>query len=142
MKNLLFANVLPMHLSRIPVAVFGRKLKKIRHCKSSNSIIVDGCTNKVAIAQLFASKYRSLYNSVSFDKDEMQHIISDLDEKIRNEQLSFLYYRFTDLDVSFAITKLNAHKNDGNNRPNGLSTDHLIHAGTDSSQHIAFCSPV
>ena len=60
-----------------------------------------------------ASKYRSLYNSVSFDKDEMQHIISDLNEKIRNEQLSFLYYRFTDLDVTFAITKLNAHKNDG-----------------------------
>jgi len=39
-------------------------------------IIVDGCTNKSAIAQLFASKYRSLYNSVSFEKDEMQYIRS------------------------------------------------------------------
>ena len=38
--------------------------------------------------------------------------------------------------MRFAITKLNAHKNEGSMM--GLSTDHLIHAGTDLSQHIAF----
>ena len=40
---------------------------------------------------------------------------------------------FSNLDIRFAITKLSAHKNEGSNK--GLSTDHLIHAGTDLSQH-------
>jgi len=50
-----------------------------------------------------------------------------------------LYYCnccFTDFDVSIAITKLNAHNNDGSNA--GLSTDYLIHAGPDLSRHISF----
>ena len=119
-----------------PSRSFWAELKKIRHCKSSNSIIVDGCTDEASIAMLFASKYRSLYNSVSFDKNEMQQIINELDTRIKNERLSFSNYCFTNRDVSFAITKLNAHKNEGSN--NGLSTDHIIHAGTDLSQHIAF----
>ena len=52
------------------------------------------------------------------------------------ELLSSSNYCFSNLDIRFAITKLNAHKNEGSN--NGLSTDHLTHAGTDLSQHIAF----
>ena len=60
---------------------------KIRLCNRGNSIIVDGCTNEFAsIAKLFASKYRSLYNSVSFDKGEMQHILNELDDKMCNYQ--------------------------------------------------------
>ena len=58
------------------------EVEKIRHCNTGNSIIVDDCTNESAIAQLFASKYPNLYNSVSFDKDEMQHILNELDGKI------------------------------------------------------------
>ena len=71
-------------------------MKKIRHCKSSNSIIVDGCTDEASIAQLFASKYRSLYNSVSFDKHEMQQIINELDTRIKKRTFEFfelLFYK-------------------------------------------------
>jgi len=49
---------------------------------TGNSIIVDGCTNEFAIAQLFTAKYRSLYNCVSFDKDAMQHILNELHGKV------------------------------------------------------------
>ena len=35
-----------------PSRSFWAEVKQIRHYKSSNSIIVDGCTNEAAIAQL------------------------------------------------------------------------------------------
>ena len=63
---------------------FWAKVEKIRHCSTGNSIIV---ANESAIAQLFASKYRNLYNSVSSDKDEMQHILNELDDKMCNDKL-------------------------------------------------------
>jgi len=110
--------------------------EKSRHDNTGNSIIVDGCTNESAIAQLFASKYRSLYYCVSFDKDEMQHFLNELDGKVCDDKLYYANCCFTDLCVSITITKLNAHKNDDKNA--GLSTDHLIHAGTDLSRHISF----
>ena len=113
-----------------PNPSFSAEAGKIRHCNTGNSIIVDGCKNESAIAQLFASKYRSLYNSLSFDEDERQHILNELYDKMCNDQLYYSNYRFIDLDISIAITNLNVHKNDGNN--NGMSTDHLIHAASDS----------
>jgi len=79
--------------------------KQIRHGNTGNSIIVDGCANKSAIAQLFASKYRCLYNSVSFDKDGMQHILNELDGKVCDDKLYYSNCCFTDLDVSIAITR-------------------------------------
>jgi len=57
-----------------------------------------------------ASKYHSLYNSVSFDKDEMQYILNELDGKVCDDKLFYSNSCFTDLDVSIAITKLNSHK--------------------------------
>jgi len=58
------------------------------------------------LLELFASTYRSLYNSVSFDKDEMQHILNELDAKVYDDKLYYSNCCFTDLDVSIAITKL------------------------------------
>jgi len=109
---------------RVQCRSFWAEVNTIRHGNTGNSIIVDGCTNESAIAQLFASTYRSLYNSVSFDKDEMQYILNELDGMVRDDKFYCSNCCFTDLDVSIAITKLNSHKNDGSNA--GLSTDHLI----------------
>jgi len=70
-----------------PSRCFWAEVKEIRHGNTGNSVIVDGCTNESSITQLFASKYRSLYNSVSFDKDEMQHILNERDGKMCNDKL-------------------------------------------------------
>jgi len=43
-----------------PSRSFWAELKAIRHGNTGNIIIVDGCTNESDIAQVFASKYRSL----------------------------------------------------------------------------------
>jgi len=53
----------------------------------------------------------------------MQHILNELDGKVCDDKLYYLICCFNDLDVSIAITKLNAHKNVGNN--GGLFTDIL-----------------
>ena len=95
-----------MHVWTAPIAASGRKLKKyVSVIQETVLLLMVARMNLLYTAQIFASKYRNLYNSVSFDKDEMQHILNELDDK--------MYYsncRFTDLDVSIAITKLNAHK--------------------------------
>jgi hypothetical protein len=121
-----------------PSSSFWAEIKKIRHFKAGSSTIVDGCTNEISIAQLFACKYRSLYNSVSYDKDEMQQILAELDSQICDRKSGMSYFCFTNHDVSVAINRLNAHKNDGSTWPSGLSSDHLIHSGPDLAQHIAF----
>jgi len=89
---------------------FWAAVKNNRRCNTGNSIIVDGCTKESAIAQLFAAKYRSLYNSVSFDKYEMQYILNELNDKVCDDKLYYSNCCFTDLDVSIVITKLNTHK--------------------------------
>jgi len=54
---------------------------------------VDGQTDVSAIAKLFATKYRELYTSVPYDKDDMQRIVVDVIDLIGhasgNENISF-----------------------------------------------------
>jgi len=57
--------------------------------------------NESAFAQLFVSKYRSLYDSVSFDKDDLQYILNELDGKVCDDKLYYSNCFFTDLDVRF-----------------------------------------
>jgi len=39
---------------------------------------VDGQTDVGAIAKLFATKYRELYTSMAYNKDDMQHMVVDV----------------------------------------------------------------
>ena len=64
---------------------FWSEIKRIRSHKSSNSRIVDGQTDVSAIARLFAAKYRELYTSVPFNKDDMQCIVDDVNDSIKGE---------------------------------------------------------
>jgi hypothetical protein len=50
---------------------FRFEIKRIRRNKGEISNSVDGLTDVTDIAQLFAAKYRDLYNSVPYDKHEM-----------------------------------------------------------------------
>lgn len=120
-----------------PSRNFWTEVKKIRINKGCSTKIVDGCTDETSIAQLFALKYRSLYTSVPFDTADMQDILAELDAALFNGGgLNKPDQFFTSSDITLAIKKLNLHKNDGNS--NGLSTDHLLHAGPDLSCHLAF----
>jgi len=113
---------------------FWSEIKKIRGNKSGCSRIVDGCTEEVGIAELFAAKYKNLYTSVAYDNDELNDIRAEIETDI-SQCASATDFIITTDDVRQALTRLKAHKNDGNFC---LSSDHFVNAGPDLSVHIAF----
>ena len=113
---------------------FWSEIKRIRSNKASTSRIVDGQTDVSNIARLFADKYRELYTSLPFDKDEMQCIVDDVNNAAANDSLSADCI-FNIHDVKSAVARLKPHKSDGGS---GLSTDHFVQAGDDCIVHIAF----
>ena len=112
---------------------FWSEIKRIRSHKSSTSSIVDGQTDVTSIATLFAVKYRDLYSSVSYNKNEMQCIIDDVNNMLKDDSLSTDYI-INIHDVKSATARLKPHKNEGGS---SLSTDHFINAGDDCLTHIA-----
>ena len=48
---------------------------------------MDGQTDVGAIARLFATKYRELYTSVPYDKDDMQRIVDDVNDSIKGDSM-------------------------------------------------------
>ena len=61
---------------------FWSEIKRIRSNKAGTSRIVDGQTESVSIAKLFANQYRELYTSVPYDRDEMLRIQNEVGELI------------------------------------------------------------
>ena len=61
---------------------FWSEVKRIRSNKAGTSRIVDGKSESISIAKLFASQYRELYTSVPYNKDEMLGIQKDVEEII------------------------------------------------------------
>ena len=49
----------------------GPRLKRNRGCKATVIASVDGEVDDGCIADLFANKYKTLYNSVSYDPTEL-----------------------------------------------------------------------
>jgi len=46
---------------------------------------VDGQTDVGAIAKLFATKYRELYTSVPYDKNDMQRIVVNVNDLLKGD---------------------------------------------------------
>jgi hypothetical protein len=122
-------------LARDPSRDFWTEIKRIRGNKAGLSRIVDGCIDEASISKLFADKYKCLYASVPYDTVEMQNIQDIVDSQLAASDFFDDSYIINYQDVSDAIFKLNAHKNDGNL---GISTDHFLHGGSDLHMHIAF----
>ena len=104
-------------------------------CPSS----VDGKTGDANIATVFADNCRTLYNSVSFDPDEMSRLESELSSRVRSCCCSSSCHgshTFNVPDVRRAIGFFKGGKRDG-----VLSTDHVINAGPDFAAHFSLlCS--
>jgi hypothetical protein len=72
-----------------------------------------------------AIKFRELYNSVSYNSDDMQGIIDNISDKLTNSQVNEDYI-VTSQDVK-------RHKGDG---CSDLTSDHFICAGDDCLIHV------
>jgi hypothetical protein len=113
---------------------FWNEVKMIRNSKVHSSNIVDGCADSKCISQLFADKYRELYTCVRYDAADMSNILQSV-----NEQIDSLTYSSDCIiqihEVVTAISKLKPNKSDGNT---GLTSNHIIHAGSSVLCHLAF----
>ena len=98
-----------------------KKIRRKNKCLPSN---IDGCRNPVDIAELFASKYDDLYNSVGYNEPELIQLNNIVNEKISNSNDElFTSALFNYDDVIKAINALKHNKHDGYS---GLYSDHFI----------------
>ena len=86
-----------------------------------SACIIDGVNGDKDIADLFSDKYNTLYNSVSFDNDDMLCIRSTIDHRLQNTRCSG--YVITPTDVRIAVDHLKSGKEDDFER---LCSDHFI----------------
>ena len=76
------------------------------------------------ISELFAAKYNQLYNSVSYDINELSNIQHELNKKLSINVCDGHYDTISLKDVSEAIDGLKSFKRDGSL---DLYTDNFIH---------------
>ena len=101
---------------------FWKEASKFKPKKKMMPECIDGKRGSGNIAQLFATKYDTLYNSVPFDGNVMEDIKCCVNERIKEEKCT------VDINVKNvvdAIPKLKAGKHDGDK---GLVSDHLMHS--------------
>ena len=65
-----------------PSRSFWTEVKRIRNNNSGTSLVVDGCSDKAKISQVFLRKYRELYTSVPYDAAEMQDILIEVESQL------------------------------------------------------------
>jgi hypothetical protein len=111
---------------------FWLEAKRIRSKTHSLSGVIDGKHDEESISDLFAAKYQKLYTSVSYEAYEMGSIINDLNGQLSNCSVIADLVKFSDVDD--AVRKLKPHKSDC---CDGLSSDHILNAGSDCLIHIA-----
>jgi len=103
---------------------------------AGTSTTVDGMSEPDKIAELFASKYQTLYSSVAYstsDMDRIKHCIHTRIANISTSENSSVCISAE--EVGMCISMLKLHKNDGGT---GLNTNHFKYANTDLHFHVAF----
>ena len=106
---------------------FWQEVKKKKGIKSQVPNSIDNKSDEQDICNVFADKYESLLNSVSFNAVEMNCILNDISSGIKSECCKGTCYSphviSTDAVVD-AIKELKPNKRDGHS---GCQSDHVIH---------------
>ncbi len=109
------------------------EIKKMDGTQSTANTM-DGKSAPHEIAQLFSDKYKSIYNSVGYDEQQMNHIINTVTNLIVNQNEDDCTHCVTVEEVSNAIKKMNINKHDGNH---GVYTNHLKYAPKILHEHLS-----
>ena len=110
---------------------------------AGTSSTVDGISEPSMIAELFASKYQSLYNSVSYSTSDIDKIKQCVQSRIANTStMDALSANISAVEVGMCVAMYKCHKDDGGT---GLNTNHFKYASTDLQLPrgtFAVCRPV
>ena len=108
---------------------FWNEARKMRGCNTAKvPSVIDDAIGDEAIAEVFANKFRSVFNSVGYHQDKIKdtlNVCNDRLKKVDNDCIKETV--LTDDDILCAIRKLKSGKNDGNI---GLFSDHIIHGSS------------
>lgn len=105
------------------------EVKKIKGKSATSTNTIDNATGKENIGKMFAEKFKRLYNSVSYNAEDMQQLLHDIDSDIENNCCNDLCYsdHFISVDdVGHGINALNKDKKDSTEH---LCTNHFINGG-------------
>ena len=133
-KEKMSAQYLAESLAKHNVSEFWRNVKKIRKNKQGISTTVDDESNDEKIADLFADKFDTLYNSVSYDKTQMEKLKSQLDDLILSNNNSIVDRLVSIEKVKLAVKTLKCGKHDGHT---GHYSDHIIHGSDNLYVHMS-----
>ena len=103
-----------------------KEAKKIKQTNNSVPNIMDNVSGSDNINSLFEEKFKDLYNSVGFDKKDLESLRSKLNESIRKDHTDYklkanYINSITVHDVKTAISKLKSDKKE----ENGLNINHF-----------------
>ena len=116
---------------------FWVEAKKMKSGGHSMPSVVDGVEGVEEICSLFQDKYEALYNSVSFNDNEMNVLLSDVSTDVSNSCESDCcenHHVMNVDDVKYAVRKLKAGKSDANV---DLCSDNFICACNDLYVHLS-----
>ena len=127
--NVSQANKLADALLRKRSRDFWTEVKRIKGKSQQRPVMVDGVLSDAKISELFATKYRTLYNSVSYTNDERGNILQDIKityhdkgSVARCDAQCICKSQISVENVKAAMGKIQSGKSDGQV---GLCTDYL-----------------
>jgi len=113
---------------------FLAEVQRVRRTHPNASSVVDGLSQAEDIAQVFASKFKDLYTSVSYNSTDMESLRNDLSTKLSRNGFDE-HCLVSSISVSDAISQLKSGKGNGNTE---LTTDHFKFACPELSAYVSF----
>ena len=105
---------------------FWTEVKKLKGGASKTPACIDGSHGDDSIAQVFGRKYQQLFNHVSYNDDEMDALLTRIDENVeQHSMLDCNTHNILVCDVIAMSKQLKQCKSDGNE---GLYSNHIIRA--------------
>lgn len=114
------------------------EVKKIRGKDRLCPAVVDDAEGDEEVCSMFRDKYEALYSSVSYDREQMDDLIRDVNERVTMQCCTHNCYSTHEIsvhDVKKAMSKLKRGKSDCNSL---LSSDNFVNACEDLSIHLSF----
>ena len=125
-EQLLRNNKLAKSLTDNNSGQFWSVVRNINNMKRQLPNVVDSKCTESDISNIFADKYKTLYNSVNYDQNEMSKLIKTLDEEVINKccDNNCVNHEINVCDVIYCVDKLKSGKHDG---VTGFYSDNIKH---------------
>jgi hypothetical protein len=128
-QNVISASKMADSLANKKSNILWKEVSKCNPKSRSLPGMIENVSNEDEICKVFADKYSKLYNSVSYDKNEMCELINDVNSNVHKYCMNDKCHSSHEIsknDVQKAVNRLKLHKHDGDY---DLFSNNLIYGG-------------